>query len=224
LDAFEKVCEGIRTVAKHGTRPSIRVTLQRANYRQLPAFVDLAKDLDARQISFLAVDVANPHAFGRTDDFVSDLALQVEDLPIFETILNSMEENQREDFQSGLIAESPQKLRRILQYFAAIHGHGPYPPVRCNAPEFSAVIGATGRVQPCFFISGPPDAHVAESGARLGGDLDSVLNGEGMSALRTAIRDGRRAECKTCVCSLWRDPAKPASAARFMDSVSEAKV
>ena len=133
-----------------------------------------------------------------------------------------MEQGYREDFRSGFIAESPQKLRRILQYFSAIRGLGPYPPVRCNAPEFSAVVGATGRVQPCFFISGPLDARISDTGARPGGDLGSVLNSSGMSALRTAIRDGRRAECKTCVCSMWRDPANVEFS--FMGSVSEATV
>jgi hypothetical protein len=110
-----------------------------------------------------------------------------------------------------------------LQYFAAIRGFGPYPPVRCNAPEFSAVIGATGRVQPCFFISGPPDARVSETGARLRGDLAGVLNSSGMGALRTAIRDGRRAECRTCVCSMWRDPAafaEPASPQSRLQAVN----
>jgi hypothetical protein len=142
-----------------------------------------------------------------------------------------MEQDHGEDFRSGFIAESPQKLRRILQYFAAVQRFGPYPPVRCNAPEFSAVIGATGRVQPCFFISGPLDAQISatgarpgETGARLGGDLAAVLNSNAMGALRTAIRDGRRAECRTCVCSLWRDPAHIASATDFMGSVSEATV
>ena len=199
LDAFHKVCGGILAAAGHGTPPSIRVTLQRRNFRQLPAFVDLAKDVGARQVSFLAVDVANPHAFGRTDDFVSDLALRTEDLPELERILDSMEQAYREEFRSGFIAESPQKLRRILQYFAAVLGQGPYPPVRCNAPEFSAVIGATGRVQPCFFISGPSDSQIEA-------DFRSALNSRGMEALRGDIRAGARAECKTCVCSMWRDP------------------
>lgn len=207
LDAFEKVCEGIRGAADHGMRPGVRVTLQRANYRQLPTFVDLAKGLGARSVSFLAVDVANPHAFGRTDDFVSDLALRPQDLGPFEEILNSMEINHSEDFRTRFIAESPQKLRRIHQYFAAIQGKGGYPPVRCNAPEFSAVIGATGGVQPCFFIAGPPAARVLGGGADLDGDLAHVLNSGEMTALRTEIRMGSRSECKTCVCSLWRDPA-----------------
>jgi MoaA/NifB/PqqE/SkfB family radical SAM enzyme len=198
LDAFHKVCEGIQAAAAQGAPPGIRVTLQRGNFRQLPAFVDLAKDLGAQRVSFLAVDVANPHAFGRTDDFVSDLALRPEDLAQLEQILDSMEQSHREDFRSGFIAESPQKLRRILQYFAAILGLGPYPPVRCNAPEFSAVIGATGRVQPCFFISGPLDAQIEV-------DFDTALNSRGMVALRADIRAGIREECKTCVCSMWRN-------------------
>jgi Fe-coproporphyrin III synthase len=155
------------------------------------------------------VDVANPHAFGRTDDFSGDLALLPADLPVFDEVLRTMEREHAEDFHCGFIAESPQKLRRILHYFAAIHGAGEYPPVRCNAPEFSAVIGATGRVQPCFFISGPTDALRVEGSALE--DLSSALNGERMRALRGSIRAGERAECKTCVCSMWRDPNSHAS-------------
>jgi Fe-coproporphyrin III synthase len=208
LDAFDNVCGGIRAAAVQGVAPSLRVTVQRANYRQLPRFVGLAKELGACRISFLAVDVANPHAFGRTDDFGSDLALTPADLPVFDEVLRVMEREHREDFHSGFIAESPQKLRRLWQYFAAIHGQGAYPPVRCNAPEFSAVVGATGRVQPCFFISGPGDdltlGVAPKREEELG--LEDALNDGPMTALRSAIRLGERAECKTCVCSMWRDP------------------
>jgi Fe-coproporphyrin III synthase len=222
LDAFDKVCEGIRAAASRGLAPSLRVTLQRANYRELPTFVELAKALGARQVSFLAVDSANPHAFGRTDDFGADLALRPEDLPVFEQCLNSLERDHEDAFRSGFIAESPQKLRRILQYFAARHGQGVYPAVRCNAPEFSAVIGATGRVQPCFFISGPKDAQVFGAKTAYESNLAGALNSDGMTALRTAIRSGARAECKTCVCSMWRDPDTFDSVAGLMASASVA--
>ena len=204
LDALDNVCDGIRAAAAHGVAPSLRVTVQRANFKQLPRFVGLAKQLGARQISFLAVDVANPHAFGRTDDFKSDLALLPADLPVFDQVLSTMEVDHAEDFQSGFIAESPKKLRRVWEYFAAIHGLGAYPPVRCNAPEFSAVIGATGRVQPCFFISGPADSAAASSGIE---DLSAALNSHPMATLRANIRAGKHVECKTCVCTMWRDPA-----------------
>jgi hypothetical protein len=145
-------------------------------------------------------------------------------LPSFEQTLDSLERDHRGDFLSGFIAESPPKLRRILQYFAAVQRQAAYPWVRCNAPEFSAVVGATGRVQPCFFISGPADAQISETGAGPGGDLAGVLGSHSMDELRTAIRSGARAECRTCVCSLWRDPAKIESATAFIGSVLEATV
>jgi MoaA/NifB/PqqE/SkfB family radical SAM enzyme len=214
LDAFDKVCDGIRSAATHGVSPSVRVTVQRTNFRQLPAFVATAKDLGARQVSFLAVDVANPHAFGRMDDFKSDLALRPEDLPVFDDVLRTMEREHAEDFRSGFIAESPAKLRRILQYFGAMHGLGAYPKVRCNAPEFSAVIGANGAVQPCFFITGPPDARLLPEDDSSDGGLPLVLNEKPMVQLRAGIRAGMRAECKTCVCYMWRDSQDINMAAR----------
>jgi MoaA/NifB/PqqE/SkfB family radical SAM enzyme len=197
LDAFEKVCQGIRAAASAGARVGLRVTLQRANYRELPAFVELAHATGARQISFLPVDVANPHAFARRDDYRSDLALRQEDLPVFRELLRSLEQDRAADFRSGFIAESPDKMRRILQYFAAICGQDSFPPVRCNAPEFSAVVNATGHVQPCFFIPSPTAVTAA--------DLEAVLNRKPMQDLRAAIRAGDRPECRTCVCSMWRD-------------------
>jgi MoaA/NifB/PqqE/SkfB family radical SAM enzyme len=208
LDAFENVCEGIRAAAAQGVAPSLRVTVQRGNFKQLPAFVAMAKELGARQISFLAVDVANPHAFARTADFSGGLALLPTDLPVFDEVLRTMECEHAEDFRSGFIAESPEKLRRLLHYFSAIQGEGKYPVVRCNAPEFSAVIGASGKVQPCFFISGPAEGvlrDIAYEGTHQQ-DLVDTLNRGAMTALRSAIRAGERKECKTCVCSMWRDP------------------
>jgi MoaA/NifB/PqqE/SkfB family radical SAM enzyme len=200
LDAFDKVCEGIRAAAGHGVAPGLRVTLQRSNYRQLPAFIELARTLGAARVSFLAVDVANPHAFGRNDAFGAEMALREQDLPILDELLRDLERHRAPDFRSGFIAESPQKLRHILQYFAAICRRAAYPPVRCNAPEFSAVIAANGRVQPCFFIPGPLDAPPVA-------DFPQALNSGPMSALREEIRAGGRRECRTCVCSMWRDPA-----------------
>jgi len=201
LDAFDKVCEGIRAAVTAGSRVGIRVTLQRVNYRELPEFVELAHRLGVHSISFLAVDVANPHAFGRTDDFATDVALRPEDLPVFGQLISELVQHAAADFRSGFIAESPAKLQRLQQYFAALHGQAGYPPVRCNAPEFSAVIGAKGAVQPCFFISGP--AEVADHDPS---DLGSILNSDAMVSLRQSIRAGERAECVGCVCSLYRDP------------------
>ena len=199
VDAFRKVCEGLRSAASFGARLGVRVTVQRANYRQLPQFIALARELGAQQLSYVAVDVANSHAFGRHDGFVSDLALQPADLPVLEQIIDDMVRDHAADFRTGLIAESPRKLRRIHQYFAAVCGLASYPPVHCNVFDYSAVIGATGRVSPCFFIPGPAPprgpAHLAQA-----------LNSDESIVLRQRIRAGARPECARCVCSLWREP------------------
>jgi MoaA/NifB/PqqE/SkfB family radical SAM enzyme len=87
-------------------------------------------------------------------------------------------------------------MRAIRDYFAALTGTGPFPPVRCNAPEFSAVVGVDGRVSPCFFIPGPTSA--------AGVGLAAQLAGAPMVELRRAIRNGERRECERCVCSMYR--------------------
>ena len=68
-------------------------------------------------------------------------------------------------------------------FTAALLGLGAFPAVRCNAPEFSAVVGADGRVAPCFFIPSPPLAPRAP-------DLIASLGSEPARALRAAIRAG----------------------------------
>jgi MoaA/NifB/PqqE/SkfB family radical SAM enzyme len=199
VDAFDKVCEGISVVAAAGTPVGVRVTLQRANYRELSRFVTLARELGAAQVSFLAVDIGNAHAFARRDHDSLALALDRDDLPVLDELLDELEADNAAAFRSGFIAESPAKLRRIRDYFAALCGVGDFPPVRCNAPEFSAVIDAQGRVAPCHFIAAPALAPRAA-------ELRRALASGPASALRSAIRSGQRPECKRCVCSMWRDP------------------
>jgi len=200
VDAFDKVCEGVAAVAAAGVPTSVRVTLQRANYRELPGFVTLARELGATQVSFLAVDVTNAHAFARRDDVAPELALRADDITALDALLDALERDHAMEFATRFIAESPAKLRRIRDYFAALLGLGAFPAVRCNAPEFSAVVGADGRVAPCFFI---PAAALAPRAP----DLVASLSSAPGRALRAAIRAGERQECAKCVCSMWRDPA-----------------
>ncbi len=198
LDAFHKVCEGVRAAVSHDAAVSLRVTLQRGNYAELPAFVTLARQLGVRQVSFLAVDIGNAHAFARETVDGGTLSLQVDDLPQFAQLIDMLEREHWDAFESRFIAESPAKLRHIHQYFAALLGRGPFPPVRCNAPEFSAVIGADTRVSPCFFIPG--------TGIDTRAGLSHALDDPALTALRATIRAGARPECARCVCSMWREP------------------
>lgn len=204
LDAFDNVCEGIRAAVEAGAAVGLRVTLQRANYRELPRFVTLARELGASQVSFLAVDVSNPHAFARLDDFSQSLALAAEDLPVFDSLIDALGRDHARDFERRFIAESPAKLRRLRDYFAALHGRNAFPAVRCNAPEFSAVVGVDGAVAPCFFIPAARGVNAADG-------LATALASAPMLELRRAIRAGERRECERCVCSMWREPGEIAA-------------
>jgi Fe-coproporphyrin III synthase len=197
LDAFDKVCEGVRAAVSFDVPVSLRVTLQRANYRELPAFVAIARDLGVHQVSFLAVDVRNAHAFARESIESDDLALRADDLPELARLIDRLEREHADAFESRLIAESPAKLRRIHEYFSALLGLGAFPVVRCNAPEFSAVIDVNSRVAPCFFIPG--------TGVDTRAGLGHALDDPALTALRMKIRAGERSECERCVCSMWRE-------------------
>ena len=198
VDGFESVCSGVRDAVARGLPVTLRCTVQRGNYRELPRLVRLARELGAERVSFLAVDVSTHVAFARPEDYERTMALGAGDLPAFAGVLDELEREFAAEFAGGFIAESPAKLRRLHQYFAALLGQARFPPVRCNAPRFSAVIGADGHLQPCYFIDGA---------ARLEGQpLAEALNGPALVALRGDIRAGRRAECAKCVCSMYRSP------------------
>jgi MoaA/NifB/PqqE/SkfB family radical SAM enzyme len=201
VDAFNKVCEGIKAVS-NCVPTGIRVTVQKSNFREMSRFVTLAEELGVRQLSFLAVDIDNSHSFARSAGPIPELALSKSEVQEFDSVLTTLETQHRDAFASGLIAESPAKLRRIQQYFAAINGESDFPAVRCNAPQYSAVIAADGRVSPCFFIPGPDSAPRAPF-------LSACLQSSSMQQLRSEIRDNKRAECATCVCSMWRESTQP---------------
>jgi Fe-coproporphyrin III synthase len=142
--------------------------------------------------------VGNAHAFAREAVDSNGLALQADDLPKLARLVDRLEREHAGAFESRFIAESPDKLRRIHQYFAALLGLGRFPPVRCNAPEFSAVIGVNTRVAPCFFIPG--------TGIDTRAGLSVALDDPALTSLRASIRAGSRPECERCVCSMWREP------------------
>ncbi|KQV48760.1 hypothetical protein ASC95_22975 [Pelomonas sp. Root1217] len=196
LDAFEAVCAGIRAAVHEGLDVGLRVTVQRGNAGELGDLVALARKLGAASISFLAADVSHAEAFGRHHgEPVDGVALRVEDLPVLTLALDALERDHAADFASGFIAETPPKLRRIEAHYRARLGLGEPPPVRCNAPEHSAVIEADGGLRPCFFIAG--NSRLGDAG------LSEGLNAPSMRRLRAAIHAGNRPECAHCVCSKW---------------------
>lgn len=195
VDSLGLIERGTRALVGH-MPITFRTTVQRSNYRELPDMVRLTRSWGAMQHSFLAVDVLTHAAFARADDFDRSMTLAADDLDPFDRVLDEIERDFSAEYASGYIAESPQKMRRLRNYFAAVLGLEKFPYVRCNAPRFSAVIETDGTLRPCYFLP---------SWGKLNGtSLHDALNAPEAINLRAQQRRSEREECGRCVCYAYK--------------------
>ncbi len=197
--AFERLAEGVAALKER--EPAFPVTarcvLQRENYADLPNIIDAAHEIGLNQISFLSVDVSSS-AFNRPvpwgDERVADVALSPHEVAEFARLVERTIEDHSEDFESGFVAESPDKLRRLPRYFAAINGDGDYPQTVCNAPWVSTVIETDGSVRPCFFHH--TFGNIDEQ------PLEDIINSEEAIEFRRTLDVTKNPICRKCVCTL----------------------
>jgi MoaA/NifB/PqqE/SkfB family radical SAM enzyme len=198
LKTVERGVARLRAAAP-GLPITARATLHRANYAELSPLIDRAKALGLDGISFLAADVSSL-AFGRTHrPDAAPLCLGRDDVAAFERDVERTIDAHRADFESGFVAEPPDKLRRLPRYYAAMLGEADYPPVACNAPWVSVVIEADGRVRPCFFHD--PIGSVREL------PLETIVS-RNLPSFRESLTVASNPVCRRCVCSLnagWRN-------------------
>ena len=202
--AFEKLEAGVQAVKELVPEfpLSARCVIQRLNYADWPNIVGVARSAGLDQISFLPADVTS-EAFNRLDPWSQERVVEVKldrsDLPRLGAIIERLLVDHAADFESGFIAESPAKIERIYQYYAALQGLAPFPQVRCNAPWVSAVVEADGTIRPCFFH--PAQGHIHT------GSLAETLNGPAAVAFRRRLDLDTDPICRHCVCSLNLRPA-----------------
>ena len=199
VDAFDLILEGIDAIKAGNIPVTTRTTVQQANFREIPHIIDLGIQHQVDTISFLAIDVSNPFAFGDRETQSTSGQLNLLEIEELESIIDNIGYQYAEQFKSGQIAESPQKLQRILtQYFRALNGADAFEPPRCNAPHFSTVIEVDGRLRPCYFL--PSYGRLKPNDER----LPEAINWSVAQDLRKAYRTGQRAECQKCVCPLYK--------------------
>ncbi len=195
--AFARLAAGVGAI--RALRPdfpvSARCTIQRLNHSELRATVSAAREIGLKGISFLAADVTST-AFNRLEvwgaERQSSVALAAEELPVLEAEIQAIA---TADECRGFVAETPEKLRRIVGHFRAhAQGADPVAPV-CNAPWVSVVVEAGGVVRPCFFH--PPIGRVDATIS-----LGDVINGPEAIAFRDALDVASDPVCRRCVCSL----------------------
>jgi MoaA/NifB/PqqE/SkfB family radical SAM enzyme len=177
-----------------------RATLHRLNFRELPRLIDHARAMALDGISFLPADLSSSSAFGR-DGVVprADLALDAGEIAELEAVVEQTIADHRDDFESGFVVESPDKLRRVGRYYAALDGAHAFPPVACNAPYASVVVEADGTVRPCFFHD--PVGNIRRT------PLGTIV-AKNLPAFRRELDVGSNPVCRRCVCSIrtgWRN-------------------
>jgi MoaA/NifB/PqqE/SkfB family radical SAM enzyme len=91
---------------------------------------------------------------------------------------------------AGFVLESAEKLRRIAAHLRAGAGEQGFERPECDAPRWSMVVEADGRVRPCFFHPPVGDARDGLSALR-----DSALYRETLARI-----EGPNPTCERCVC------------------------
>ena len=202
-NAFDKLKEGVQELKR--LNPEFRVTarcvIQKENFDDLPNIVESAREIGLDQISFLTADVTTD-AFNRLElwgeEKVGEIKLSPEELVRFKQVIENLIVTHSEDFKNRFIAESPEKIRRFYEYYAAFQDLTQFPSVRCNAPWVSAVIEADGTVRPCFF-------HEVIGDIRKN-SLSEIINSDKSISFRKNLDVETNAICEKCVCSLNLSP------------------
>jgi MoaA/NifB/PqqE/SkfB family radical SAM enzyme len=201
--AFRKMKEGVQLL--HSKNPEFRITartvIHRLNFRRWPAIVQAALDMGLHQVSFLPADVTS-EAFNRSDPWDAPRQHQIlpaqEELPELLEMIKTLTRDYSALFESGFIAESPAKLRKIGEYYTASYGLNPFPFKKCNAPWVSTVVEADGTVRPCFFLPALGNIHEHS--------LDEILNSPAAIDFRKSLDMDRNSTCLRCVCYLNLSP------------------
>ena len=201
--AYAELARGVQRLLELNPKMPVkaRCVIHRYNYQFWSEIVHAAKTIGLHGISFLPADVSSS-AFNRPEPWeenrVESVVIPKENLPLLQAQLQTLIQNFGPEFETRYIAESPEKLAKIVQYYKAIHGLESYPHKRCNAPWVSTVIEADGTVRPCFFLD--PIGNIREQ------SLDTILNKTNSINDRKNLNIETNPTCVRCVCSLNLEP------------------
>lgn len=198
-NAFEKLADGVRALKQlnHSFKVTGRCVLQRSNFREVEDILKTAYELGLNQISFLPADVSSS-AFNRTDlwqqEKVEQVALDLNEAEELEKMIRDSFTKFEDLYINRFIAEGPQKMLHIAQYYKATAGYGHYPPTHCNAPWVSAVIESNGDVMPCFFHKPYGNIHKNH--------FSEIINSPQALQFRKQLDMAKNETCRKCVCAL----------------------
>lgn len=203
--AFAALADGVNALRRLDAsfRITGRCTIQRGNFRDWLNIVQSARAIGLDSISFQAADVTTTafnHPQGWTPDQNEAVAVPRSELPELRDAVETIIRSCAAEIRSGFIHESPAKLRRIANHFAALCGERAPVAPRCSAPWVSTVIEADGTVRPCFFHRSVGNIHDSS--------LTDIVNSEAMVRFRQELSVEDDPICRRCVCALDVPPGR----------------
>ena len=202
-DAYEKLKAGVQYIKNmdQNFRITARTVIHRLNFRNWADIIESARDIGLDQISFLPADVSS-HAFNReilwTEERQQEILPGRQEVAEIKVFIETVIEQYASDFARHFIAETPEKLRKIYEYYAAFYHLNPFPYKKCNAPWVSAVVEADGTVRPCFFH--PPMGNIRND------SLENIVNSRESIRFRKELDMDKDSTCIKCVCYLNLSP------------------
>lgn len=197
--AFDSLATGVKILKarKPGFPVAARCVIHRFNFKKWDRIITAAKDIGLDSISFLPADVTS-QAFNRETAWDTerqdDVLIHKEELPLLEAMIETLITTCKTEFATKFIAEAPQKIRKIGQYYNAQHGLSAFPVKACNAPWVSVVVEADGAVRPCFFHD--------TLGSIKEASLTDIINSPESRDYRKKLDTQTNATCVKCVCYL----------------------
>jgi Fe-coproporphyrin III synthase len=195
---FDRIAQGVMALRAEQPSPRLiaRSVVQRANAALVDETITAAHRMGFDEISFMAADVSS-RAFNRPAPWpagrVAEVAVAAEDVPALSAAIDRAAADRPELLATGFVAGGRASLDRIVRYYRALAGDGPFPPVQCNAPWVSAVLEPGDVLRPCFFHD--PYGSAADG-------LGAALNSEAAVAFRRGLDVATDETCRRCVCSL----------------------
>lgn len=185
VPSFERVAAGVQALLALSPRPLLvaRCTLHAENLGEVEAIASGARAIGFDHLSFLPLDAASD-AFGGRPEERRRLVPGARQVDAFEAAIRRLGTG------DGFILEAEPKLRRLATHLRASGGTARFERPACDAPWWSSVVEADGRLRPCFFHAPVADARGGLLGAR------------GSQPYRDALALVRSANptCERCVC------------------------
>lgn len=194
VPAFERVLRGVAALRAASERVHVvaRSTLHARNLHEVEAIVAAARAARFHQVSFLPLD-ASSDAFGGEPEARAALVPTTCQVDAFEAAIDRMAGSGL--LSDGFVVEPAAKLRRFARHLRASGGAGAFERPECDAPWWSTVVEADGRLRPCFF-------HAA-----LGDVREGLVALRGSRRYREALAaiEAPNVTCHRCVCPKRRE-------------------